>query len=121
MLCGSNAEMKPTRVQLSRKRGWRMPPDTIKIDRSTQWGNPFKVGEAATHPASLESIEVRSKEAAIELFELYLKTAGSHVAVAARRELKGKNLACWCQAGQRCHGDVLLKVANTGSGVQQVA
>jgi hypothetical protein len=31
------------RVQLSRARGWRMPADAIKIDRSTEWGNPFRI------------------------------------------------------------------------------
>lgn len=29
-----------------------------------------------------------------------------------RRELAGKDLACWCPAGSPCHGDVLLEVAN---------
>ena len=31
----------PKRIQLSRKKGWRMPPNTVKVDRSTKWGNPF--------------------------------------------------------------------------------
>lgn len=30
-----------------------------------------------------------------------------------RRELAGKDLACWCPVGQPCHGDVLLEVANS--------
>lgn len=34
----------PTRIKLSRQKGWRMPPDTVKVDRSTRWGNPWKVG-----------------------------------------------------------------------------
>jgi Domain of unknown function (DUF4326) len=29
-----------------------------------------------------------------------------------RRELKGKDLVCWCIPGAPCHGDVLLVVAN---------
>lgn len=29
-----------------------------------------------------------------------------------RRELTGKNLACWCPPGSPCHADVLLEVAN---------
>ena len=32
---------KPRRVQLSRQKGWRMPANTVKVDRSTKWGNPF--------------------------------------------------------------------------------
>jgi hypothetical protein len=31
---------------------------------------------------------------------------------AARRELAGKNLACWCRVGLSCHADVLLEIAN---------
>jgi hypothetical protein len=31
----------PERIQLQRKRGWRMPPNTLKVDRSTRWGNPM--------------------------------------------------------------------------------
>jgi hypothetical protein len=30
----------------------------------------------------------------------------------ARRELAGRNLACWCPPGEPCHADVLLEVAN---------
>lgn len=30
-----------------------------------------------------------------------------------RRELAGKDLACWCPLGQPCHADVLLEIANT--------
>jgi hypothetical protein len=39
-----------------------------------------------------------------------------------RRELRGKNLACWCpledENGNRvpCHADVLLEIANAGEG-----
>jgi hypothetical protein len=29
-----------------------------------------------------------------------------------RRQLAGKNLACWCALGQPCHADVLLELAN---------
>ena len=29
-----------------------------------------------------------------------------------RRELRGKDLYCYCKPGQPCHGDVLLRIAN---------
>ena len=29
-----------------------------------------------------------------------------------RKELRGKNLACFCPLDQPCHADVLLKIAN---------
>lgn len=28
------------------------------------------------------------------------------------RELKGKNLSCWCKKEERCHADILLAIAN---------
>ncbi|ETX26587.1 DUF4326 domain-containing protein [Roseivivax isoporae] len=28
------------------------------------------------------------------------------------RELRGKDLACWCPLDQPCHADVLLEIAN---------
>lgn len=40
--------MKPRRIQLSRAKGWRMPPNTVKVDRSSKrFGNPFRVGQVA--------------------------------------------------------------------------
>jgi hypothetical protein len=34
----------PDRIQLSRAAGWRMPPNTVKVDRSTLYGNPWAAG-----------------------------------------------------------------------------
>jgi hypothetical protein len=34
----------PKRIQLRRSKGWRMPPNTVKVDRTTRWGNPWKIG-----------------------------------------------------------------------------
>ena len=30
----------------------------------------------------------------------------------AKKELRGKNLACWCQPTEDCHADILLEIAN---------
>jgi hypothetical protein len=101
------------RLQLSRAKGWRMPAQTRKVDRSTRWGNPFKVGEEAAHPTTRRSTTVATREQAIELFALYLGSpAGQPTATAARAELRGYNLACWCKAGLASHADVLLRIAN---------
>ena len=35
--------LHPKRVQLSRSKGWRMPPNTISVARPGGWGNPFRV------------------------------------------------------------------------------
>src|SRR5437762_14233430 len=38
---------RPRRIRLSRRKGWRVPPDTLKVDRSTRWGNPFRIDSKA--------------------------------------------------------------------------
>ncbi len=105
--------MEAKRIQLRRSKGWRIPANTIKVDRSTRWGNPYKVGTVANHPKTGKPIAVTCKEDAIALFAMHLKVGeGAKLAVAARQELRGKNLACWCEEGDGCHADVLLAIAN---------
>lgn len=102
---------KPKRIQLSRKRGWRMPAGAVKVDRSTKWGNPFKVGEPWKGM-------VVSKDAAdaVGWYDVWLSVSadGRAIAEKARVELRGKSLACWCstEPGTPCHGDVFLRIAN---------
>ena len=94
----------PERVQLSRKKGWRMPPNTVKVDRSTRWGNPF-VGDGA--------MTSKSRGYVTALFNDYLKRPEqADYRGVVRAELRGKNLACWCPLDQPCHADVLLEMAN---------
>jgi hypothetical protein len=58
---------------------------------------------------------VQNVEQAIVLFGLYLSTPeAASLLEAAKVELGGRNLACWCKAGQACHGDILLRAANGG-------
>ena len=38
---------KLERVQLKRTKGWRIPANTVKVDRTTKWGNPFVPGKPA--------------------------------------------------------------------------
>ena len=101
----------PERVTLSRAKGWKMPPNTVKVDRTTKWGNPFKVG--ATNPYGSVTKDTRHS------WQIYLGFAPQNdvLVSAARAELRGKNLACWCkQPGpyedDACHAAVLLKIAN---------
>lgn len=105
----------PKRVQLSRRRGWRMPPDTVKVDRSTRWGNPFRVGvdgDAARCVAlyrdlmagkPIDETAVQASPACMVYAQLQRVRLG---------ELRGKDLACWCKPGEPCHADVLLELAN---------
>jgi hypothetical protein len=91
--------MKPQRVQLSRRKGWRMPPNTVKVDRTTKWGNPCK------HELP---------EVAVAEFREILRTSPT-LRAQIRSELRGKNLACWCPLDGPCHADILLMVANKGA------
>jgi hypothetical protein len=107
------------RIQLRRTKGWRKPENTIVVTRPTKWGNPFRVGEVGWNPwypelaAQPEDVvneywfEFQGDGLWWEAGECYL-TADD-----VRAELAGKNLACWCPAGQPCHADVLLEIANS--------
>jgi hypothetical protein len=93
----------PERVQLRRTRGWRMPPNTVKVDRTTKWGNPFRRAGSTQCPV-----------ASFRDWATQRRTAQAwDYADEARRELRGKNLACWCKPGEPCHADVLLEIANS--------
>ena len=93
--------MKPRRIRLSRAAGWRMPAHTRKVDRSTPWGNPFRVGDRG----------IPTTVAAIRKYRAWL-AVHPQVRRAAREQLAGWNLACWCPLDGPCHADVLLRAAN---------
>jgi len=99
-VAGSAAnELTPTRVQLRRTKGWRKPADTVVVARPSRWGNPYRVEDQGL--------------AAIEYYRRDLLADALRVTVEdARRELRGKNLACWCPLDRPCHADVLLEIAN---------
>jgi len=106
----------PKRIQRKRTKGWKMPPNTVYVGRPTKWGNPYPISR------------LLSRDGAIVLFELlfgiepsepldnrqkFFRSRGEKYPVAdVRRELRGKNLACWCREDQLCHADVLLEIAN---------
>jgi hypothetical protein len=90
----------PVRIQLSRKAGWRMPPNSVSVARPSKWGNPFKIGK---------EYDVFQ---AVDHFRSHLLAGELKITVEeVRRELRGKNLACWCKASP-CHAVVLLEIAN---------
>jgi hypothetical protein len=104
----NSPQIPPTRIQLRRTRGWRMPPNTVKVTRPSQWGNPFRVGNL-----DFRRYVPFDAESAVERFAEWLAAGRLPVTKAdVRRELAGKNLACWCAIGSPCHADVLLELAN---------
>lgn len=137
---------KPTRVRLSRAKGWRMPPNTVKVTRPGRWGNPFNLrssdhcwtaiahgfkadpaGRQAASVAMFRAWVLGGEAATVSDCGIYIDTGGERRPISVspaidapappslddiRRELGGKNLACWCALDARCHADVLLELAN---------
>lgn len=103
--------MTPSRVQLSRRKGWRMPLDTVKVDRSTKWGNPFIVGKHGTRAECVDLFEkMLAGYTCVSTGDSDKQIAYREMVLRDRGELAGKNLACWCPIGAPCHADVLLKI-----------
>lgn len=107
---------KPQRIQLSRRKGWRMPPNTVKVDRTTRWGNPFLVGHHGKQvecvywyallmcgwSAIMDNLDAQGK--AMKALKVAKKDGFA--------PLRGKNLACWCRVGTPCHADLLIDIVN---------
>lgn len=126
---GSNES--PRRVQRKRIKGWRMPDNTVVVDRTSGFGNPFPVTKGtATCMGKKEIIYVvgtwsgpamwvdcKTKEEAqsraVQVYRVWISNPSQeHLRSKARLTLRGKNLACWCKPGEVCHADVLLELAN---------
>jgi len=60
------------------------------------WANPFKVGKDGT------------REEVIKKYETHIK-AKIISGKANLKDIKGKNLGCWCKP-ESCHGDILLRL-----------
>jgi len=104
---------KPTRIQRKRVKGWRLPKNTICVDRSTKWGNPFIVGK---HGNRARCVELHTlllggymcvSNGDPEEQKKYMGFAKNNI-----ESLRGKNLACWCPLDKPCHADILLEAAN---------
>lgn len=119
--------LRPRRTRISRRKGHRaLEPGSVKVDRSTRWGNPFK----PTLLSPLQGTKLvdgrvrpmgflpRDNAEAVALYRLWLdgtivladRTAPTVAEI--RDALRGHDLACWCLIGAVCHVDVLLEVAN---------
>ena len=125
---------KPTRVQLSRKKGWRMPPGAVSVARPTRWGNPYDVREYGLElamrlfedtargcwlPANVAHVDEPTAEILYALHCAWIKRLSGHGVPSdvARAELRGKHLACWCPMPaaaepDHCHAAILLRIAN---------
>jgi hypothetical protein len=105
--------MNPLRIQLSRKKGWRMPANTVKVARPTRWGNPCRIGMYRDYTAADAVADYRRYIARDPMVRSFENAFGVPPSIdAIRATLRGKNLACFCALDQPCHADVLLEIAN---------
>lgn len=104
----------PARIQLRRTKGWRKPAGAVVVARPSKWGNPFRVGdEAVAHFAYGSKPIVIWPDLAVVLYRSALDEGALRVSLEdVRRELAGRDLACWCPLDAPCHADVLLELAN---------
>ena len=118
-------DIKPVRIQLSRKKGFRLHDHSravnglqaVNVARPGYWGNPFTVSGA------LESGYAKDKIIGARLcviaYQGWLSGSSEYVlpvnpprAADIKAQLAGRNLACWCPPAAPCHADILLKIAN---------
>ncbi|MFG1846720.1 DUF4326 domain-containing protein [Micromonospora carbonacea] len=115
----------PKRIQRKRSVGWRMPENAKYVGRPTRWGNPFTAVATATKSEVWEGDRfigqstdpTWGRRRAVELFILHTGPMGNYeydadTLAELRRDLAGRDLACWCPDGQPCHADHLLHLAN---------
>jgi len=81
-----------------------IPPDAILVDRTTKWGNPFRVGRDAKG-------KDWSNEDVVHLYRAWLIANEQDGLMKDLHELTGHDLVCW-DAPLPCHADVLLELAN---------
>jgi hypothetical protein len=92
-----------------------MPPNTVVVSRPSKWGNPFSVVDVLDY---YEGDKAAAAADCVRGFKQFIDSPDSAMrgpwlrTEVIRKELRGKNLACWCKPGQPCHADVLLEIAN---------
>lgn len=81
------------------------PNDAVYVGRGSPYGNPFIMGKDGDRN---------------EVCDKYEKMIQNNPDLIARvkRDLKGKDLICFCSP-KRCHGDTLLRIANSESCINE--
>ncbi|MEV8335653.1 DUF4326 domain-containing protein [Streptomyces niveus] len=114
------APTAPTRIQRKRTKGWKKPEGAVYVGRGpgSVWSNRWAVGSTKWTVLPGGWIDRTAKEPltrqqAVDCF-INSKTHDIEWLQQIREQLAGKTLMCWCGLDQPCHGDWLLKVANSG-------
>ena len=93
----------------NKKHDRNIPPGAVYVGRPTKWGNPFShVFYAQVLPGNV----TRTRGEALERYcHWLLLPEQDELRAAMKRELRGKDLVCWC-APLDCHADIILVEAN---------
>ena len=70
------------------------------VTRPTKWGNPHSLDLGRAEAARRYREDLVAGRLAVSVDDV-------------RRELRGRDLACYCPLDEPCHADVLLEVANS--------
>jgi hypothetical protein len=133
---------QPVRIQRRRTKGWRAPEGAVYVGRGSKWGNPCtqvrmpaldgsewehegRLGKtsgqhhAYVHPdktITSHLVQDATREQAVAMYRCFIGQRPS-LAEAARTELAGRDLMCWCPLDEPCHADVLLELARQAAAV----
>jgi hypothetical protein len=96
----------PSRFQQRRVKGSRKPPDGRCVTSQSRYANPFRP------PRGRRNDPAAHAEAAERYREWITSPGEAERLAAARRDLRGRDLGCYCAPGLACHVDVLLELVN---------
>jgi Domain of unknown function (DUF4326) len=122
--------IKPKRLQRSRKRGMRIPDGAINVCRPTLWGNPFtaqRFGHAKCvilHKAWLtgELGDFQLEQIGFCAREIEALTRKRASILIRLHELTGKDLVCWCPVTSPwCHAETYLALASDYAETERLA
>jgi hypothetical protein len=118
----------PARIQRRYTAGWRKPENAVYVGPASRWSNPFALAPAASQRGGLLdmwAVEYKGRklarwdtssaaraDAADRYARWIRENAQAPLVEAARTELAGRDLMCWCPLDEPCHADVLLGLAN---------
>jgi hypothetical protein len=91
------------------KRRSKIINNSVYVGRPSKWGNPFshKEGTLAKFKGTSRNEAIQKHKEWINAFLAKDEDAINRL----RKELKGKDLVCWCKPA-KCHADYLLELAN---------
>ena len=102
----------PDEFKENASRGWVKPEGVRVVDRTTIFGNQYKVGEPGV-PDQATAVRLYERDLLAGNLRGYRRPNVVITVEMVQDELRGFDLACFCKLdGEPCHADVLLAVAN---------